>query len=158
MTGATLGATRLVAEAHARGEVAGVLALGGSAGTAIGTSAMRALPIGVPKVMVSTVASGQVRPYVGDKDILMLNSVVDILGLNRISRTILGEAARAMAGLVLFADEAAAATATDRPLVAVTMFGVTTPCVMRRARSSKGPATRCSSSTPPATAGWPWSP
>ena len=108
MTGATLGATRLVAEAHARGEVAGVLALGGSAGTTIGTSAMRALPIGVPKVMVSTVASGQVRPYVGDKDILMLNSVVDILGLNRISRTILGEAARAMAGLVLFADEAAA--------------------------------------------------
>ncbi len=130
VTGATLGAARIVAEAHARGEVAGVLALGGSAGTAIGTSAMRALPIGVPKVMVSTVASGQVRPYVGDKDILMLNSVVDILGLNRISRTILGEAARAMAGLVLFADEAAA-TATDRPLVAVTMFGVTTPCVMR---------------------------
>ncbi len=130
VTGATLGATRLVAEAHARGEVAGVLALGGSAGTAIGTSAMRALPIGVPKVMVSTVASGQVRPYVGDKDILMLNSVVDILGLNRISRTILGEAAQAMAGLVHFADEPAV-TATDRPLVAVTMFGVTTPCVMR---------------------------
>ncbi len=134
VTGATLGATRLLAEAHARGEVAGVLGLGGSAGTAIGTSAMRALPIGVPKVMVSTVASGQVRPYVGDKDILMLNSVVDILGLNRISRMILGEAARAMAGLVLFADDSAStssATATDRPLVAVTMFGVTTPCVMR---------------------------
>ena len=133
VTGATLGATRLVAGAHARGEVAGVLALGGSAGTAIGTSAMRALPIGVPKVMVSTVASGQVRPYVGDRDILMLNSVVDILGINRISRTILGGAARAMAGMVLFADEAAAATAgaSDRPLVAVTMFGVTTPCVMR---------------------------
>jgi uncharacterized protein (UPF0261 family) len=130
VTAATLGATRLVAEAHARKEVAGVLALGGSAGTAIGTSAMRALPIGVPKVMVSTVASGQVRPYVGDKDILMLNSVVDILSLSRISQTILGAAARAMAGLVLFPDEAAA-TATDRPLVAVTMFGVTTPCVMR---------------------------
>ncbi|WZP00353.1 Tm-1-like ATP-binding domain-containing protein [Isosphaeraceae bacterium EP7] len=132
VTGATLGATRLVAEAAARGEVAGVLALGGSAGTAIGTSAMRALPIGIPKVMVSTVASGQVRPYVGDKDILMLNSVVDILGLNRISRTILGEAARAMAGLVIFADDSAAvAASSDRPLVAVTMFGVTTPCVMR---------------------------
>ena len=127
VTAATIGTARLVAEAHARGEVAGVLALGGSAGTAIGTAAMRALPIGVPKVMVSTVASGQVRPYVGDKDILMLNSVVDILGLNRISRTILGEAARAMAGLVLFAGEVAA---TDRPLVAVSMFGVTTPCVM----------------------------
>src|SRR5262249_22304944 len=69
------GTARLVAEAHSRGEVAGVLALGGSAGTTIGTAAMRALPIGIPKVMVSTLASGQVRPYVADKDILMLNSV-----------------------------------------------------------------------------------
>jgi uncharacterized protein (UPF0261 family) len=128
VTAATLGVTRLVAEAHARGEVAGVLGLGGSAGTTIGTAAMRALPIGVPKLMVSTVASGQVRPHVADKDILMLNSVVDILGINRISRTILGEAARAMAGLAVFADEA---VASDRPLVAISMFGVTTPCVMR---------------------------
>ncbi|WP_337176492.1 Tm-1-like ATP-binding domain-containing protein [Paludisphaera sp.] len=125
---ASTGAARLVAEAHGRGELAGVLALGGSAGTTIGTAAMRALPIGVPKLMVSTVASGQVRPYVADKDILMLNSVVDILGLNRISRAVLGEAARAMSGLVLFADRD---DPEDRPLVTVTMFGVTTPCVMR---------------------------
>ena len=82
------------------GELSGVLGLGGSAGTTIGTAAMRALPIGVPKVMVSTLASGQVRQYVGDKDILMLNSVVDILGINRISRQVLSQAARAMAGMV----------------------------------------------------------
>jgi uncharacterized protein (UPF0261 family) len=128
VTSATAGAVRVVTEAHARGEVAGVLALGGSAGTVIGTAAMRALPIGVPKVMVSTVASGQVRPYVGDKDVLMLNSVVDILGINRISRKILSEAARAMAGLVLFPCEP---STEERPLIGVTMFGVTTPCVMK---------------------------
>lgn len=128
VTDATTGAVRIVTDAHARGEVAGVLALGGSAGTSIGTAVMRALPIGVPKLMVSTVASGQTRPYIGDKDVLMLNSVVDILGINRISRTILDGAARAMAGLVLQPQTSAAA---DRPLIAVTMFGVTTPCVMK---------------------------
>ena len=113
--------------AHAEGKVSGVIALGGSAGTTIGTAAMRALPIGIPKVMVSTLASGEVRHYVGDKDILMLNAVVDIAGLNRITREVLGEAARAIAGMVLLnkpADEV-----VDRPLVAATMFGVTTPCV-----------------------------
>ena len=111
------------------GSVAGVIALGGSAGTTIGTAAMRALPIGVPKVMVSTLASGQVRHYVGDKDILMLNSIVDISGLNRVTREVLGEAARAMAGMVLLEKKDSAAEA--RPLVAATMFGVTTPCVER---------------------------
>ena len=85
---------------HAQGKVSGVLGIGGSAGTTIGTAAMRALPLGVPKLMVSTLASGQVRHYVGDKDILMLNSVVDIAGLNRISRQVLDQAARAMAGMV----------------------------------------------------------
>ena len=129
VTRAAEGAVRLVSDAFARGEVAGVLALGGSAGTTIGTAAMRALPIGVPKVMLSTLASGMVRQFVGDKDILMLNSVVDLLGINRVSREILSQAARAMAGLVTFAAPAAAAD--DRPLVAATMFGVTTPCVER---------------------------
>ncbi len=123
------GAAKLAREAHARGELAGVLGIGGSAGSNIGTAAMRALPIGVPKVMVSTLASGQVRQYVGDKDIFMLNSIVDILGVNRISRTVLAQAAQAMAGLVTL--EGAPAGAGDRPLVAATMFGVTTPCVMR---------------------------
>jgi uncharacterized protein (UPF0261 family) len=126
---AAKGATALLLDLHARGEVGGVLGLGGSAGTIIGTSAMRALPIGVPKVMVSTLASGTVRQFVGDKDIAMVNSVVDILGLNRISRPILTNAARAAAGMVAF--PATPVVADDKPLVAVTMFGVTTKGVMR---------------------------
>lgn len=129
VTKAAQGAAKLIADWHAEGRVSGVLGLGGSAGTTIGTAAMRALPLGIPKVMVSTLASGQVRQYVGDKDILMLNSVVDILGLNRLSRMILTEAALAMAGMFLFAGEQA--SADDKPLVAATMFGVTTKCVER---------------------------
>jgi uncharacterized protein (UPF0261 family) len=129
VTAAAEGAAKLVREAYARGEVAGVLGIGGSAGSNIGTAAMRALPIGVPKVMVSTLASGQVRQYVGDKDIFMLNSIVDILGVNRISRMILSQAAQAMAGLVSLPVPQAASG--DKPLVTATMFGVTTPCVMR---------------------------
>jgi uncharacterized protein (UPF0261 family) len=89
---------------------------------------MRALPFGVPKLMVSTLASGQVRQYVGVRDILMMHSVVDISGLNRISRTVLANAAHAMAGMV--ADHRPVEESpSDRPLVAATMFGVTTPCV-----------------------------
>ncbi|HEX5106786.1 MAG TPA: Tm-1-like ATP-binding domain-containing protein, partial [Pirellulaceae bacterium] len=112
----------------------GVIGIGGSAGTTIGTAAMRALPIGVPKLMVSTLASGNVQPWVGEKDILMLNSVVDIAGINRISRRILGQAAAAMAGMVNFASESNPKSKiqnpkSDRPLIAATMFGVTTPCV-----------------------------
>jgi uncharacterized protein (UPF0261 family) len=126
---AARGARAIALERHARGELDGVLGLGGSAGTTIGTEAMRALPIGMPKVMVSTLASGQVRSFVGDKDILMLNSVVDVLGLNRISRRVLGEAAAAMAGLVKFRAQDDATQ--DRPIVTATMFGVTTPCVQR---------------------------
>ena len=134
MTAAAIGAANLITAAYARGEVDGVLALGGSAGTTIGTSAMRALPLGVPKLMVSTLASGQTRPYVGGKDIMMLNSVVDIAGINRISRQILSEAARAMAGMVTFArteiiHRGSHSAKSDKPLIAATMFGVTTPCV-----------------------------
>lgn len=125
---AAVGAARLVAERFARGELTAVMALGGSAGTTIGTAAMRALPLGVPKLMVSTLASGQVRQYVGDKDILMLNAVVDLAGLNRISRTVLATAARAMAGMVK--RPASPGSENDRPLIAATMFGVTTPCIM----------------------------
>lgn len=125
---AALGAAKLVSAAHERGEVSGILALGGSAGTTIGTTAMRALPLGVPKLMVSTLASGQVRQYVGDKDILMLNSVVDISGVNRISRRVLGNASAAMAGMVQ-ASASAQNESSDNPLIAASMFGVTTPCV-----------------------------
>jgi uncharacterized protein (UPF0261 family) len=114
--------------AHSEGRVAGIIALGGSAGTTIGAAAMRVLPVGVPKVMVSTLASGQVRHYVGDKDILMLNSVVDLSGLNRITRRVLLQAARAMAGMIVLPSPKAG-NADDRPLIAATMFGVTTPCV-----------------------------
>ena len=127
ITAAARGVARLIADWHVRGEVDGVLSIGGSAGTTVGTAAMRELPIGVPKLMVSTLASGQTRPYVGAKDICMLNAVVDVAGINRISRRILSQAARAMAGMVKFAtpiEEDA-----DRPLIAATMFGVTTPCV-----------------------------
>jgi uncharacterized protein (UPF0261 family) len=115
------------------GQLGGVLAIGGSAGTTIGTAAMRALPLGVPKLMVSTLASGQVRHYVGDKDIFMLNSVVDLSGLNRVTRRVLAEAACAMAGMITFGNQAGANEGSsderDRPVVAATMFGVTTPCV-----------------------------
>lgn len=128
ITAAARGAEIIAREALAMGRLSGVLALGGSAGTTIGTAAMRALPLGVPKVMVSTLASGQVRPYVRDKDILMLNSVVDIAGINRISRLILNQAAAAMAGMVRFAVPLTSQQ-TDKPLIAATMFGVTTPCV-----------------------------
>lgn len=123
---AARGAAALALEAWERGELAGVIGLGGSAGTTIGTAAMRALPIGVPKLMVSTLASGPVRQYVGDKDVLMLNSVVDIAGVNRISRVVLANAAAALAGMV---QAPAVAESGDRPLIAASMFGVTTPCV-----------------------------
>ena len=129
VTAAARAAAALVARHYAQGLVSGVLALGGSAGTAVGTSAMRALPLGIPKLMVSTLAAGQVRHYVGNKDIFMLNSVVDISGVNRISRLVLDQAARAMAGLISFAADSS--TGDERPLVAATMFGVTTPCIDR---------------------------
>jgi uncharacterized protein (UPF0261 family) len=127
---AALGVTRLAVELYRSGRIEGVLGLGGSAGTTIATAAMRALPLGVPKLMVSTLASGQVQPFVGVRDILMMHSVVDISGLNRISRVVLTNAAAAMAGMVkgrreLPQDEGS----STKPLVTATMFGVTTPCV-----------------------------
>jgi uncharacterized protein (UPF0261 family) len=125
---AARGAAAVARDLFARGRVDGVLGLGGSAGTTIATSAMRALPFGVPKVMVSTLASGQVRPYVGVRDVCMFPSVVDVSGLNRISRSVLARAAGAMAGMLRMAS-ASVASAEDRPLVTATMFGVTTPCV-----------------------------
>lgn len=128
ITQAANGAATLCSEAFARGDVDGVISLGGSAGTTIGTTAMRALPLGVPKLMVSTLASGQVRQYVGDKDILMMNSVVDIAGINRISRQVLFNAAAAIVGMVKNSLSEEEGT-DDKLLVAATMFGVTTPCV-----------------------------
>lgn len=129
VTTAAKGAEAIARRALENGELEGVLGIGGGAGTTISTAAMRALPIGVPKLMVSTLASGQVAHFVGSKDVLMLNSVVDISGLNRISRAVLTRAAQAMAGMVR--GGAPSASRSDKPLIAASMFGVTTPCVER---------------------------
>ena len=123
------GAAKLATELHGKGRLDGVLSLGGSAGTTIGTAAMRALPLGVPKLMVSTLASGQVQHYVGTSDIFMLHSVVDLAGLNRISRAVLDNAAAAMAGMISSKFRVPSSNLEDKPIVAATMFGVTTPCV-----------------------------
>lgn len=126
---AARGVARLVTDLHQKGKVEGILGLGGSAGTTIGTAAMRALPFGVPKLMVSTLASGQVKQWVGVRDILMMYSVVDIAGLNRISRMVLNNAAHAMIGMV--SERLTASAPASAKVIAATMFGVTTPCVTR---------------------------
>jgi uncharacterized protein (UPF0261 family) len=120
------GAAVVVRRLFEQGRIQGLISLGGSAGTTIGTAAMRSLPAGFPKVMVSTLASGDTRPFVGTKDIAMLYPIVDIAGLNRLSRRILGNAAAAIAGMVNQED---AEDREAKPLIAATMFGVTTPCV-----------------------------
>ncbi len=107
------------------GRVQGVISLGGGGGTAIGSAAMRALPVGFPKVMVSTLAAGNVAPYVGTKDIVMFPSIVDVSGLNRISRVLLARAAGAICGMA----ETEVPAADDKPLIAASMFGNTTECV-----------------------------
>jgi uncharacterized protein (UPF0261 family) len=111
---------------HSGQEISGIIGLGGSGGTAMITPAMQALPIGVPKIMVSTMASGDVSAYVGGSDICMLYSVTDLAGLNRISRRVLANAANQMVGAVELDVPSAD---TDKPAVGLTMFGVTTPCV-----------------------------
>ena len=121
--GAEAIALRLLAE----GRLEGVLALGGSGGSSIATRAMRALPVGLPKLMVSTLASGDTRPYVGAVDVTMMYSVVDISGVNRVSARIMANAAGAIAGMV----KATVPPLETKPLVAASMFGVTTPCVTR---------------------------
>jgi uncharacterized protein (UPF0261 family) len=126
VTAMALGATAILGHLFEQGANHGVVSLGGSAGTAIATAAMRALPYGFPKLMVSTLASGDTKPYVGTKDICMMPSVLDISGLNRVSRRILSNAAGAICGMVL--SEPAAAL-DEKPAIAATMFGVTTPCV-----------------------------
>ncbi|MCP1108547.1 Tm-1-like ATP-binding domain-containing protein [Serratia nevei] len=108
-----------------RHDIAALLGLGGSGGTAIITPAMQQLPIGLPKLMVSSMAAGDVSAYVGASDINMLYSVTDLAGLNRISRQVLGNAARQIAGAVRFA---VADHYEDKPAIGLTMFGVTTPC------------------------------
>ena len=114
--------TRLVEE----GAIDGVLALGGSGGTSIATAAMRALPVGFPKFMVSTLANGNVARYVGVKDIVMMPSIVDVAGLNRVSRPLLAQAAAAICGMI---QAKTGSSGDDRPLIVASMFGNTTACV-----------------------------
>ncbi|HUL67039.1 MAG TPA: Tm-1-like ATP-binding domain-containing protein [Burkholderiaceae bacterium] len=109
-----------------RRDLGGLISAGGSGGTALVTQAMRALSIGVPKLMVSSVASGDVRPYVGPSDICMMYSVTDVSGINRISEKVLANAAHALAGMIAHAKSA---TSTSKPAIGLTMFGVTTTCV-----------------------------
>ncbi|MFC7250899.1 Tm-1-like ATP-binding domain-containing protein [Halomicroarcula sp. GCM10025324] len=120
------GAAAVVQRLYEDGVLDGLLGLGGSGNTSIATSAMRALPVGVPKLMISTMASGDTEPYVGSRDVAMLYSVADIEGLNQLSRTVIANGALAMVGMV--ANEADVAV-EDRPTIGITMFGVTTPCV-----------------------------
>ena len=119
------GAERLVPRLFAEGRFDGIMALGGGGGTSVACRAMRALPLGVPKVMVSTVAGTDVSGYVGVKDIVMVPSIVDVAGVNRISREVFAKAAGAVCGML----ETDVPPGEDRPLVAASMFGNTTPCV-----------------------------
>lgn len=114
----------------AQTDVAAILGLGGSGGTALITPAMQILPVGVPKLMVSTMASGDISGYIGASDISMMYSVTDVSGLNVISRKVLKNAANQIAGAVWF-DNGEADTAENKPAIALTMFGVTTPCVQQ---------------------------
>lgn len=122
MAGAAAAMTAQLASSQ---RIDGIISLGGGGGTAIGTSAMRALPIGFPKVMVSTLAAGNVAPYLGTKDIVMFPSIVDVSGINRISRVLLSRAAGAICGMV----EVEPPKAKEKPLIVASMFGNTTQCV-----------------------------
>jgi uncharacterized protein (UPF0261 family) len=122
----TRGVAEVARELHAAGKIDGMISMGGGGGTVMGTSAMRVLPVGFPKLMVSTVASGDTSAYVGTSDITMMPSIVDVSGLNRISRTIFTNAAGAICGMV--AGEIAPGE-EEKPLIAATMFGNTTRAV-----------------------------
>jgi uncharacterized protein (UPF0261 family) len=128
MAAMTRGATEVVRRLHADGRLDGILGVGGSGGSSLVSAAMQALPVGVPKLIVSTMASGDTRPYVGTSDIAMMYSVVDIAGINGISEKILSNAAAGIAGMARASATFVSAIAA-KPLIGATMFGVTTPCV-----------------------------
>ncbi len=140
-------AAALVTQLHATGRIQGIISLGGGGGTAIATAAMRALPIGFPKLMVSTLASGQIAPYVGTSDLTMMPAIVDVSGLNRVSRAIFTNAAGAICGMVAARESSASPTfpishspnfptsaSSSKPLVVASMFGNTTACVTEAKR------------------------
>lgn len=123
-------APKMIEKLFRDGRIEGIISLGGGGGTAIGTAAMRALPLGFPKVMVSTLASGNTAPYLGTKDIVMIPSIADVAGLNRVSRVIFSRAAGAICGMV----DAEIATSDAKPLIVASMFGNTTPCITEAKR------------------------
>ncbi len=125
MTTMAKGIAEIVEIVHNNGTIDGIISMGGSAGTAVATSAMRSLPMGFPKVMVSTVAAGDTTAYVGVKDIVMIPSVVDVAGINRISRQVYANAAGVIVGMV----ETELEPVKEKPLIAATMFGNTTQAV-----------------------------
>lgn len=120
-------AAKFIKQLQTRGEIDAVIALGGSGGTAIASAVMRALPLGVPKVLVSTLLSGNVAPFIGQSDIVMVPSIVDVAGLNSISRAVFARAATAVCAMVDANDSLSAAPA--KPLIVASMFGNTTRCV-----------------------------
>jgi uncharacterized protein (UPF0261 family) len=120
------GLATVVARLHAEGRLDGIIGMGGSGGTSIATTAMRVLPVGVPKLMVSTMGGGDVSAFAGTKDVTFMPSIVDVAGFNRLSRRIYANAAGAIAGMVRIEAPAGAA---DRPLIVASMFGNTTPAV-----------------------------
>lgn len=132
----TEGVAAIIQDLFEKGQVDGVFGMGGSAGTVIGTSAMRALPVGVPKVMVSTLAGSDTSPYVGSRDVVMFPSVVDVAGINRISARIYANAVGALIGMV----ETTPPDIDEKPLIAASMFGNTTILVdrCREALEAKG--------------------
>ncbi len=125
------GIVNVVKELYDHDKIDGIISMGGGAGTAIGTAAMRKLPLGVPKVMVSTIASGDTKPYIGARDVVMFPSIVDVAGINRISARTFANAAGAVVGMV----ETAPPKIDEKPLLAATMFGNTTPIVDRCRKS-----------------------
>jgi uncharacterized protein (UPF0261 family) len=120
------GAPAVVRRLYDEGRLGGIIGMGGSGGASVITAAMRALPLGVPKVCVSTIAGGDVSPYVGTKDVTLIPSITDVAGVNRISRMIMTRAAGAIVGMVRATPEP---STTDRPIIAASMFGNTTACV-----------------------------
>ncbi|MDR1851704.1 MAG: Tm-1-like ATP-binding domain-containing protein [Propionibacteriaceae bacterium] len=122
------GAAAVARELAAKGKIHGLLSLGGSGGSSVAAPAMQALPIGFPKLLVSTMASGDVSPYVGESDVTLMYSVVDVAGINQVSSQVLGNAAAAIAGMAkAYERRAKERIADDHPLIGMTMFGVTTP-------------------------------
>lgn len=124
----SVGVARIVRDLVSSGRIHGLLALGGSGGSSVAAAAMQALPVGFPKLLVSTMASGDVKPYVGEVDAMLMYSVVDVAGINSVSSQVFANAAAAIAGMArAYEDRLAAVPAGHKPVVAVTMFGVTTP-------------------------------